>query len=390
MVNLPLGPNAPIPVPRPMGIGIDQPAQVQQPTTNPQLSMMQKLGNNYKTWLALGTGLLAGKTGPEQMALGAQGFGNSIDAKKQQVAKNATIELLAKRDPLLAKAVQTGEMGINQAMTRMMTGANAKGVTYGKQIIPYVKEDGSIGAVMAGSDGTVQEVQPPQNGEWDPNLFKVATDTNTQLVDMAGNVRKTIDSNVQEGAAQKEIGTAKGKAEGTAPERASKAMGLIESIEAQQQTAIEDIDRAIELLESDPYFATGFFGGYAQALPGTPAFNLRALTKTARSKAGFDKLQEMRDNSPTGGALGQVSNFEIGMLQATFGDLDVGQNKEQLMHNLKRLKEIMQSATSRRREAFSRDYSQYGINTPGTPTADNMAPNPEIDSLVEKWTSGNN
>jgi len=45
----------------------------------------------------------------------------------------------------------------------------------------------------------------------------------------------------------------------------------------------------------------------------------------------------MRDESPTGGALGQVSELELITLQATLGSLDLNQSEEQLINNLERL-----------------------------------------------------
>jgi len=48
----------------------------------------------------------------------------------------------------------------------------------------------------------------------------------------------------------------------------------------------------------------------------------------------------MRDASPTGGALGQVSERELAFLQSTIGNLEQSQSKEQLTYNLKRLKKI--------------------------------------------------
>ena len=42
----------------------------------------------------------------------------------------------------------------------------------------------------------------------------------------------------------------------------------------------------------------------------------------------------MREMSPTGGALGQVSNFENQLLQATKGALEIGVDRETMRRNL--------------------------------------------------------
>ena len=44
--------------------------------------------------------------------------------------------------------------------------------------------------------------------------------------------------------------------------------------------------------------------------------------------------------SPTGAALGPVSDFENRLLQATIGNLEQSQNKEQLLYNLERVLDI--------------------------------------------------
>src|SRR5690606_12677220 len=62
------------------------------------------------------------------------------------------------------------------------------------------------------------------------------------------------------------------------------------------------------------------------------------LVDTIKANAAFDKLQAMRDSSPTGGALGQVSERELSYLQATIGNLEQSQGAEQLEDNLKRVK----------------------------------------------------
>lgn len=99
-----------------------------------------------------------------------------------------------------------------------------------------------------------------------------------------------------------------------------------------------DIDRALNQAEGT--FTTGFVGSIAAAVPGTPAFDLRATLDGIKANVGFNKLQEMRENSPTGGALGQVSENENRLLQSVFGSVEQSQSSEQLNRNLNRLKVI--------------------------------------------------
>ena len=72
--------------------------------------------------------------------------------------------------------------------------------------------------------------------------------------------------------------------------------------------------------------------GWAQRCAGK-AKTLGNLLTTIKGN-GFDKLQAMREASPTGGALGQVSNFELGALNAAFGNLDQSGDPVELRENL--------------------------------------------------------
>ena len=50
-------------------------------------------------------------------------------------------------------------------------------------------------------------------------------------------------------------------------------------------------------------------------------------------------MQQLKEASETGGALGQVSNFELENLQAVRGSLEQTQSPEQLLRNTNRIKE---------------------------------------------------
>jgi len=101
----------------------------------------------------------------------------------------------------------------------------------------------------------------------------------------------------------------------------------------------EDIDRALGIVEKANVPVTGV-GSYLSSIPGTPARDLKGLVDTIRANVGFDRLQQMRDASPTGGALGQVSELENRLLQATLGNLELSQSEEQFKRNLTRVKDI--------------------------------------------------
>lgn len=98
----------------------------------------------------------------------------------------------------------------------------------------------------------------------------------------------------------------------------------------------DDIQRALSSLDGT-LPVTGMVGSLMKGIPGTPAHDLEQTLMTIQANIGFDKLQAMREASPTGGALGPVSDFENRQLQAIYGSLAQSQSEEQFRYNLMRL-----------------------------------------------------
>lgn len=80
-------------------------------------------------------------------------------------------------------------------------------------------------------------------------------------------------------------------------------------------------------------WTTGW-GSLLQNVPESDAKDLQTKLTTIKANLGFDRLQAMRDASPTGGALGQVAIQELAALQAALASLDQAQSGEQLVENL--------------------------------------------------------
>ncbi len=102
----------------------------------------------------------------------------------------------------------------------------------------------------------------------------------------------------------------------------------------------EDIGRVLDAVEKNPNLVAGPIGSMLSQLPGTGAHDVSSMLGTIRANVGFDRLQAMRASSPTGGALGAVSDSENKMLQATLGALEQSQSPEQFARNLRRLQNI--------------------------------------------------
>lgn len=80
-------------------------------------------------------------------------------------------------------------------------------------------------------------------------------------------------------------------------------------------------------------------------VPGSDAANARAELEALQAQVGFAVLQNMRNNSRTGGALGNVSDAEGKRLEAALGAIKSSQSEDQLRANLKKIADY--SATSK-------------------------------------------
>jgi len=105
-------------------------------------------------------------------------------------------------------------------------------------------------------------------------------------------------------------------------------------------------------------WTTGIAGALTKGIPGTPAHNLASTLDTIRGNIGFDKLAEMKANSPTGGALGQVSDFENRLLQTLWGNLEQSQTREQFEENLDLVKQQAEQSWDRVKTAYEQDYGK--------------------------------
>lgn len=87
-------------------------------------------------------------------------------------------------------------------------------------------------------------------------------------------------------------------------------------------------------LAEDESMTTGVFYNLASMPFATDARTLQTKITTLQSTLAFDRLQKMRDESKTGGALGQVSNIELQLLQSALTALDPVVGEEEFTKQL--------------------------------------------------------
>ena len=99
-------------------------------------------------------------------------------------------------------------------------------------------------------------------------------------------------------------------------------------------TVLGTIDKALGL--TGEYWSVGYDLVSKAPFP-TDTREMAGYVKTLQANLAFDRLQDMRDRSKTGGALGQVSNIELGLLQSSVAALDPGsKNFEEQLATVRR------------------------------------------------------
>jgi hypothetical protein len=146
-----------------------------------------------------------------------------------------------------------------------------------------------------------------------------------------------------------------------------KAMGMPSAVYKQAAlTAITDIKgRLANESGFNPFDNnTGLFGYAMSHVAGTDAHDTANAIDTIEASIGFDRLQKMRDDSPTGGALGQVSNIELALLRKSLGSLKQSSSRAQFIKNLNSIETQYKKAVAAV-EAQQREwYRMQGVDVP--------------------------
>lgn len=98
-----------------------------------------------------------------------------------------------------------------------------------------------------------------------------------------------------------------------------------------------NINQIKNAIENSILPTTGLGGQILRNIGGTAALDINKLIDPIQASIGFDRLQRMREASPTGGALGQVSERELDLLMATLSSLDQAQTEEQFLQSLNKV-----------------------------------------------------
>jgi hypothetical protein len=239
----------------------------------------------------------------------------------------------------------------------------ASGNDFGKAGTVVQDKDGKFYSVQYGRDGSTR-VNPLAIGDQSLSPSRGVEVVGDQMYDKStGNQVRGVGQNIAEGERQKIVGREAGEGQMALP----KIQRSMQQYEIKSANVDKFIDEAVT--QAGSLGSTGFTGAMTRAIPGTPAYNLARKIDPIIANLGFDELQSMRDNSPTGGALGSIAVQELSMLQSTLGSLDTAQSGEQLIQHLSRLKNIKTQFRELKHQAYEQDVARFGasaVPNPGT------------------------
>jgi hypothetical protein len=145
-----------------------------------------------------------------------------------------------------------------------------------------------------------------------------------------------------------------------------KATSAINAFEAKTAKFERDI---AELIENEKGLneITGYLAGRTDLSAVSPeGRRALALFNTITAKGGFSELQDLRNASPTGGALGNVSNQEGKQLIDSFGALSRTQSGNDLRKSLATAQSDLQNLKQRMREAYDLTYEYRAGRAPSS------------------------
>lgn len=109
----------------------------------------------------------------------------------------------------------------------------------------------------------------------------------------------------------------------------------------QMGTTLENLSLNINEIENGGVPVTGPVGALGGLIPGTPQTDFRNRNTQITTRAALDEVQQMRDNSPTGGAVGQLTDSEREAIGVAATSLATSSSAEEYVRSAKRFRKVM-------------------------------------------------
>lgn len=301
------------------------------------------IANNSNMLLALGAGLLSGE------GLGG-GFKNAMVGSKldrENLNRVAATQSLIKSgiSPDIAPIVAQNPTLLASAFKQKITGPS-----YGVNPIYATDANGRNVLVQTSNTGKAIQTQLPEGLTLSTGVDKVDLGTQWMFRDKkTGNIVGYAPKDVAGEAGAKTYGAEQGKktAEiGAAKQRVGTALDAFERLKF-SANQIKD-DPSLERI-------TGVMGVFPN-WPGGGAANVQAQLDKLKSQVGLSVLQAIRDASKTGGAVGQVSNFEQQLFQNNVASVNQLQSAGKFREAMDLIIKYANDAQRRLSDAYAQDY----------------------------------
>jgi hypothetical protein len=136
--------------------------------------------------------------------------------------------------------------------------------------------------------------------------------------------------------------------------------------------ALFGIDQTIKLIDEiakNPGLSKATGGtSWMGKVPGFSPRDVQAKLQTLKSKVGFGALQNMRDASKTGGALGAVSEKELDLLTNSMDSLDVGQSDAGFVKSLLNIRNEFLQKRKQIQDGYNSMYPEFSSQPTLNPT----------------------
>ena len=280
-----------------------------------------------------------------------------LASSKLQLQTEQAMRLIGQEYPDIAQAIQGGFMTPNEGVMEAMRRRNAPAEKEGELVRQYrlAQEQGYQGNFMdfktaiarAGADQVSIDARSGSEVGTIPQGYELITDKN-------GNRRLRA---ISGGEAAQEI-----------EEQVIKDASKQNTVGRTATIVLEDIGRLKDLLTEQTFLdpVTGPIASQvASGVSASARSNAESLVSTIGGNIGFDRLQLMRNESKTGGALGAINAQEMQLLQDVMGSLKLDQSEAQLRYNLERLESIY-TAIIEKASAYP-NAAKYGFGNNKTP-----------------------
>lgn len=288
----------------------------------------------------------------------------------------------ARWDPVLKAAIPDWS-GVQGDPAQIQAGAKALFESTSKALQAYRlnSEKNQTPAELQTFAGMTRGLSPQDVEQARRVALGIASRAGQSRVTMVGNVPTLVGVGDDNKPFQIPLSTLAGEAQGHATVAGAEAGAkttatgqaerALEMPQAQARLAatnakFDRLSNVVQEVLDDPnlWKAVGLGRGLSM-IPGSAGADLKAKIENIQSQAGLAVLQDMRDNSKSGGAVGQVSNFEQQIFQNNIANLgNLNQSPENFRAQLMKLKAFAEGSKERFGAAFSSLYP--GISGPSS------------------------